>query len=50
MTCLGAMYSSGQGVAHDDAEAVYWIRKAAEAGDPGSALTLSGLMLLRLRG
>ena len=27
------MYSSGQGVARDDAEAVRWFRKAAEQGD-----------------
>ena len=32
MTNLGFMYESGRGVAHDDAEAVRWYRKAADAG------------------
>ncbi|HUD84765.1 MAG TPA: tetratricopeptide repeat protein, partial [Candidatus Saccharimonadales bacterium] len=31
---LGGMYSSGNGVAEDDAQALVWFRKSAEAGNP----------------
>src|SRR5262245_56577587 len=39
---LGIMYQSGEGVAQDDAKAVWWYRKAAEQGnaDAQSALGL----------
>ncbi len=37
------MYASGWGVAKDEAEAVLWIRKSAEAGDI-DAMRLLGTM------
>ena len=40
---LGFMYSIGEGVLEDDAEAVRWYRKAAEQGDAGAQNNL-GLM------
>lgn len=41
---LGAMFSLGQGVAKNDAEAVQWYRRAAEQGDASAQLVLGGLL------
>ena len=46
---LGVMYSLGQGVARDDAEAVKWFRKAAEQGNADAQNNL-GLMFSLGRG
>jgi TPR repeat protein len=37
---LGLMYSNGEGVPEDDAEAVKWSRKAAEQGHANAQLNL----------
>ncbi len=46
---LGFMYSKGQGVPQDDAEAVRWFRRAAEQGDAEAQHNL-GVMYLESRG
>ena len=43
---LGVMYSNGQGVRRNDAEAFRWFRKAAEQGD-ADAQNILGDMYLR---
>ena len=40
---LGVMYANGQGVAQDDAHAVYWYRKAVEQGDASAQNNLGGM-------
>ncbi len=37
---LGRMYSQGQGVPRDDAQAIDWYRKAADQGNPGAQFNL----------
>ncbi len=37
---LGVMYTNGQGVPQDDAEALQWYRKAAEQGNAGAQYNL----------
>jgi hypothetical protein len=37
---LGNAYASGQGVLKDDAQALYWLRKAAEQGDASAQQSL----------
>ena len=46
---LGLMYSNGEGVPEDDAEAVKWYRKAAEQGYANAQFNL-GLMYLNGEG
>ncbi|MFB3150347.1 MAG: tetratricopeptide repeat protein, partial [Alphaproteobacteria bacterium] len=48
-TKLGDMYSDGQGVAQDDAEAVRWYRLAADQGDANAQFNL-GVMYDHGRG
>jgi TPR repeat protein len=38
--CLAWMYHDGQGVPQDYAEAMKWVRKAADQGDDGAQTTL----------
>lgn len=38
---LGLMYGAGQGVAHDDAQALEWTRKAAQQGNAQAQFTLA---------
>ena len=40
---IGFMYHRGQGVPTDDAKAAYWLRKAAEHGQPEGQLMLGSL-------
>jgi len=40
---IGFMYHRGQGVALDDSKAAYWLRKAAEHGQPEGQLMLGSL-------
>ena len=40
---IGFMYHRGQGVALDDGKAAYWLRKAAEHGQPEGQLMLGSL-------
>jgi len=40
---IGFMYHRGQGVALDDRKAAYWLRKAAEHGQPEGQLMLGSL-------
>ena len=42
---LGVMHEKGEGVAEDDAKAVYWYRKAAEQGDDGAQQALGEMYL-----
>ncbi len=37
---LGCMYANGQGVKHDDSEAIHWFRLAAELGDSSAQYNL----------
>ncbi len=46
---LGVSYETGQGVPHDDAEAVKWYRKAADQGFANAMLNL-GFMYVSGRG
>ena len=46
---LGAFYSTGVGVAKDEAKGAYWYRKAAEQGDAESQLPGLGIPI-RARG
>ena len=41
MNSLGVLYASGAGVPKDDAQALIWYRKAADAGDPGGMRNLA---------
>jgi len=38
---LGSMYNSGEGIPHDDEQAVQWYRKAAEQGHVGAQYNLA---------
>ncbi len=49
MVNLGVMYENGRGVERDDAEAVKWYRKAAEAGNAKGMVKL-GLLYAKGRG
>lgn len=40
---LGQMYYEGKGVTQSDAQAVSWLRKAADQGDAQAKLTYEGL-------
>jgi hypothetical protein len=42
-SALGAMYVRGQGVARDDKTGVFWLTKAANAGNRGAQFTLATL-------
>jgi hypothetical protein len=44
MTQMGAMYANGRGVAKDEAEAVRWYRKGAEAGNIDAMLNLASML------
>ena len=46
---LGQMYRQGRGLRQDNAQALAWLRKAADQGNPGAAFTL-GSMVLEGRG
>jgi TPR repeat protein len=48
-SCLGSMYSKGEGVPEDQAAATMWIRRAAEQGDVDAQTNL-GIRLLAGRG
>lgn len=46
MVELGEMYSSGEGVAEDEAKALNWFKRAAEAGNVSGMVALGGVYLL----